>query len=948
MSALLSLGFAAPAALLALLALPALLWLLRLTPPRPKTVDFPPTALMRDLVDREETPAHTPWWLVALRIGVVGLLALALAHPFLGPGPTDDGRDGPLWLVLDDGWPSAPRWEETLAEVTNRLDAAEARGRPVVLAATASGADHVFAPRAVSDVRRDLAVLAPRPWAEDRAGLIEALAKSAETAPPGSVVWISHGSDLAADDATRRFAADLARIAKGAPVTLSLPDRVDTVAVERLENGADGLRVGLLRTDAGAADRGRLAAFDRRGRGLAEADYAFAAGETRAELKFALPLDLANDVARVEILDRRSAGGVRLVDDRWRRRAVGLVSGAGFERDQPLLAPTHYLQAALASFADVRKPRAAETDAAIRELIGAGVSVITLADVGTLPPETASALLGWVEGGGVLLRFAGPKLAGLAPDDPLVPVALRRSERALGGALSWSSPRGLGPFAETGPFVDLAAPKDVRVTRQILAEPGPDLAARTWASLDDGTPLVTAAARGRGRVVLFHVGADTAWSDLPLSGVFPEMLARVVALAGLSREPGPEARTSEALRPTTLPPWRLLDGFGRLGAPNAEARPVDVAAIATIAPDRRHPPGLWGRDDRLAALQTLPKGATLAPLAPRLDALSPTIAIRGGAVATPLAPGLLLAAIALALIDGLVVLVPALGLRLPRRATTTAALAALALAGFVALAPDPARAEGQAVPEVTRDAALSPRLAWVATGDASVDDITRRGLEALSRTLADRTSFEPAEPVAVDPARDDLSVLALIYWPVTPGAAAIAPSTLARVDAFMRGGGTVVFDTRDADEADALGAGRTTAAGAALRRMLAGLDLPELEPVPADHVLGRTFYLLQGFPGRFDGRVWVEATNRDETRTPEGRAVRTGDGVSPILVTGNDLAGAWAQGDDGSPLLPMATPDRRGREMALRTGVNLVMYVLTGNYKADQVHVPALLERLGR
>ena len=162
-------------------------------------------------------------------------------------------------------------------------------------------------------------------------------------------------------------------------------------------------------------------------------------------------------------------------------------------------------------------------------------------------------------------------------------------------------------------------------------------------------------------------------------------------------------------------------------------------------------------------------------------------------------------------------------------------------------------------------------------------------------------------------------------------------------------GGTVIFDTRDAADAEMrAGTGRPTPASATLRRLLAGLDLPELEPVPGDHVLGRTFYLLRDFPGRFEGRLWVEATPAADPDRPEGRPVRPGDGVSPLIVTGNDLAGAWAITDDGDDLLPMATSDPRGREMALRVGVNIVMYTLTGNYKADQVHVPALLQRLGR
>ncbi|HZP20344.1 MAG TPA: DUF4159 domain-containing protein, partial [Bauldia sp.] len=69
---------------------------------------------------------------------------------------------------------------------------------------------------------------------------------------------------------------------------------------------------------------------------------------------------------------------------------------------------------------------------------------------------------------------------------------------------------------------------------------------------------------------------------------------------------------------------------------------------------------------------------------------------------------------------------------------------------------------------------------------------------------------------------------------------------------------------------------------------------------------------------------------------------------STILITENDFAAAWATDENGNYLFPTVPTDPRQREMAYRAGVNIVMYTLTGNYKADQVHVPALLERLGQ
>jgi hypothetical protein len=242
------------------------------------------------------------------------------------------------------------------------------------------------------------------------------------------------------------------------------------------------------------------------------------------------------------------------------------------------------------------------------------------------------------------------------------------------------------------------------------------------------------------------------------------------------------------------------------------------------------------------------------------------------------------------------------------------------------------------------DAALRTRLAYVASGDPAVDDESREGLKGLSRALAARTSLDPGEPVAVDPARDELAFYPMVYWPVVadrpqPGAAAVA-----RVSAYMKNGGTVVFDTRDALTARA--GGPATAESRWLSALLAGVDVPELEPVPRDHVITKTFYLLDTFVGRYNtAPTWVEALPPAPSDAVD-RPARSGDSVSPIVITGNDLAAAWASDADGDPLYPLVPGGLRQREMAIRGGINLVIYTLTGNYKADQVHVRDLLERL--
>jgi hypothetical protein len=183
-----------------------------------------------------------------------------------------------------------------------------------------------------------------------------------------------------------------------------------------------------------------------------------------------------------------------------------------------------------------------------------------------------------------------------------------------------------------------------------------------------------------------------------------------------------------------------------------------------------------------------------------------------------------------------------------------------------------------------------------------------------------------------------------------PGAPKPSQDTLNRVDAYMKQGGTVVFDTRDAVEAPPGDNGASQTPGMlTLRNILSSLDVPELEPVPREHVLTKTFYLLRDFPGRFtSGQTWVETLPREDDDEAAARPAHGGDGVSPIIITSNDLAGAWALRPDGQPMLPLSPGELRQREFAFRAGVNIVMYTLTGNYKADLVHAPALIERLGQ
>jgi hypothetical protein len=925
-------AFANAGMLLALVALPVIWYFLRLMPPKPRLEQFPPTRLLLEIAKKEEQPARSPWWLTALRLLLAAAVIFALAGPVFKPTGEIAPGQGPLLLVVDNGWASAPQWKSMLATAHRVTDLATDQNRPITLLATAEAASQNLAPTDGGEIGRRLDALVPRPWSPDYAALVPALATANASTKFGGAAWVSDGLG---GQSVNGFASVLDADVDG-PIVAYADTATDLFALKPAIGAADALTVPVIRRNPADAAGGQARATDSKGRVIGEAPFTFAAGKESAEAKFTLPVELRNDIVRLEVTGSETAGAVQLLDDRWRRRQVGLLSGASVEAAQPLLSPLYYISRAVQPFADIREPRDANADVAIPELIEGGASVIVMADIGNLASDAEDAVEKWVQNGGTLVRFAGPRLA--AATDRLIPVNLRHGDRVLGGSLSWQTPQPLASFSDKSPFAGLTVPDDVVVRRQVLAEPDGTLSDRTWAALADGTPLVTAAQSGKGWLVLFHVTADTSWSNLPLSGTFVDMLRRIIAF---SANAGGGADVASA----PLPAYRLLDGAGRFAAPTADAEPL-AGDVSKVAVNLRHPPGLYGAEDGFRALNLLAADAALTPFAPPPSDKT-TVRSYPTAAPTILSPWLIALAAGLLGLDALAVLWLNGGLRWrPRRAaTTTAAVALAALAMFSG--SDRTNAD-EASDTFALAAMDKTHLAYVITGDAETDATSHAGLLGLSDELAARTALEPGDPIGVDPAKDELAFFPLIYWPIVPSVAAPPPATMARIDAYMRQGGSVLFDTRDQLErsisVNALGG---TPAADRLREMLSSLDVPPLEPVPADHVLTKAFYLLSDFPGRYaGGPLWVQTTDTAEERSD--RPAQAGDGVSTILITENDFAGAWAVDADRTFLYPTVPSDPMQREMAYRTGINIVMYTLTGNYKADQVHVPALLERLGQ
>lgn len=922
-----SLGFIAPWLLAGLLALPLLWLVLRAVPPAPIKRRFPGVALLLGLSDDESQTDRTPWWLLLLRLLAVALVIIGFAGPVLNPTKTETGT-GPLLVVMDATWADARDWARRMDRVEVVVTEAGRAGRPVaVVALTDLPTGDLPFQTAESWLTR-LSSVQPNPWSPDPETVtawIDALPQEGF-----DTFWMSDGLDRA-----ERAPLLAAFEARGAVRVFESPRPVLGLHPAVYDEGVITVRIS--RAAPGPSDEFAIVArgLDPLGvdRDLARVEGQFDGDALEASIDLSLPAELRNRVTRFEIEAVRSAAAVSLTDDALRRREVGLLAGQGDAESFELLSPLHYLREALAPTADL-----VETDLA--GILLANPDVIILADVARLSPAEADDLLAWTEAGGLLLRFAGPRLAASDvsrdTEDPLMPVRLRQGGRSVGGAMSWGTPKTLRPFAEESPFAGLAVPDEVSVTAQVLAQPDPDLADRSIATLTDGTPLVTRKMVGDGQVVLIHVTANAEWSTLPLSGLFMQMLDRLA----ISTQPThPDAA---ALAGTTWVAQAQLDGFGTMeDADNLAGLPGERLVEGPLGADM--PPGLYRDGDRLMAVNVIGADNVLVP-----STWPERIAIEGLEVVqeTPLKGGVLSAALILLFADLLASMWLSGKMPRPSRLARSTGVAVLAALTVLAASPE---AKAQAQDDLARaiQATGEVTLAYVLTGDARLDAVTHAGLQGLSSTLFARTSIEPAAPISVDLEMDELSFFPLIFWPITATQPLPSSEAYAKLNRYLRTGGMIVFDTRDADVA---GFGADTPEANRLRAIAAGLDIPPLEPVPSDHVLTRAFYLLQDFPGRYNGpEVWVEAAPPD-AETVEGMPFRNlNDGVTPVVIGGNDWAAAWAVDDARRPMFRIGSglAGERQREIAYRFGVNLVMYVLAGNYKSDQVHIPALLDRLG-
>ena len=439
------------------------------------------------------------------------------------------------------------------------LDRAERAGRKARAAADRAdgrrgAAASVTPTMPVAELRARLAALQPQPWPSDRAAAAAAVRAASGTRRRRRRSSICAGR---ADRRCRICPLRRRRCASIGPVTEICCDTASAALLLPPTSEADRLVVHLAQAPRPIADRQRpVLAQSGDGRTLARTAAHRPGGAAAAAAKIVLPPELRNRLDRLVLEGPPSAGSVVLLDERWRRRPVGLLAGDLSTADTPFAGPLYFVRRALEPFAELR-----EGD--LTTLLKRDISVLILADR-PLPDGRGAGRAGrdWVQKGGLLIRFAGPRTAEAAGNDTdtLLPVKLLAGDRQLGGAMSWSQPAGLAPFPPDSPFAGLAVPDEVQVT------------ARCWLSRprDLATPYLGA------------LGRRHAAGDRGAAG------ARAASCCSMSppTPTGPTCRSPACSSTCCAAWWRCPpawpaaqgDDHARAGSDAGRVRPADAAA----------------------------------------------------------------------------------------------------------------------------------------------------------------------------------------------------------------------------------------------------------------------------------------------------------------------------------------------------------------------------------
>ncbi len=912
------LQFASPWFLAALAGLPILWWLLKLTPPKAKSLNFGGLYFLQKISNEEKTSNKLPLWLLILRLAIIACLILAFSEPFYKKSNflQTETTGKTVIVLIDNGWASAQNWTSMKNQASTLIKEAGKNDQQIILKALFDEGEADIGVTPFENALSNLNQITPQVLPESLKDY-ESLKNELESFTRNSNSVIFYLNDGLSFETENEFIRDLNNSA-----TLKIFDNSEEANILSLHRSAYQGALELTVTNKGIQDSAvsqNLLQFNDDSQLINSQILAINDDEELNRVTLNAESSILRQTTLTTLESQNHAGAKIWNKSNQVEKTIGLLQGKSKEGSDQLeyLSPYFYIEKALAPYHEVIKGE-------LSDVIEKS-NVIILANSTDLKENDVEPLRNWINEGGIFIRFADENLAtGMFKE--LSPVNLRITGREFDTAFSWQDPQEIQDYPNNSLFAAYRVPNDIEVKRQILAEPSLDLNDKTLASLEDGTPMITASQEELGWLVLYHIDATPQWSNLPISGHFIEQLN---ALSQLSTNTVTTNASGDGKRI-----FRLIQeiGFqGKLNAATQKGLSIELPLANNFEISKETPAGVYENEN--GQLYNLNFGATASKdirlsvaLPSRLNVMNYT-----NDKDIEFKPYFLMAGLILLLIDWIYMLSYQ---GIFRRFT----FGALFLLFSLSFNPSQTMA---ADPVPYTDGIY---LAYIKSGDPNIDRLAEAGLTGLMSETIKRTSADLKGVVGINLESDPLYPYPLIYWPLKNSGVNtnyLSNKTSAKLSHYFANGGLLFIDTRDqylfsSNSDDLIELNYQNNASNRLQTLFNNIDIPPMKKMAKDHVLARSFYLLENYPGLYkNGGLWIA----EQSKT-------INDGVSPLIVGSNDWISAWAVDQNNQPMINVPVGGNYQREISYRFGINLILYALTGNYKEDQIHIPFILERL--
>lgn len=907
-------SFTNPLALIGLLSLPAVWFVIKLTPPRARTISFSSLFIIEKLKSSKKSSQKTPIWLLLLRMLIILILVLTLSDPYINLSKTFKSNSNTI-IIVDDGWSSASNWGSYQKNAKNIIKEIKNNNKGVYIISSTlvNKKQPNLSLMSYKEANVFIDNLQPNPWQIDRAELIKAINKK-NLNENLNVFWIRSNLNKSKVLTEEYFYNFLIKKYKNIEI-ISPENNIKIINKPTLKY--DSIIISLTRFKNDIVDeKSSIRITGLNNKIIYEKELTFLNKSLQTEEEIFLPIEILSQISKVNIKNESNAAATYLFDDKWRKKRISIISDDNNYDSKPLLSSIYYLKKALSPYGKI-------LISDIENSINLNSSIIVMPDRGKIDPILKNKLLKWVKKGGLLIRFAGPRLANSKTD--LLPIKIDAKEsRYMGGALTWESPLTFAEFDKNSIFYGIKIPQEVKIKRQVIANSSYSSEKLIWARLEDGTPIVSSSKDEKGWLVLFHTTANNEWSNLPISQLFLSMMNRLTMLG---------KGYDERLYTEKLPLKMYLNGYGGITKPTYKANIAINQHDQLYYPSYSMPPGIYGNTSIAIALN----------LAGTIEGSDKNNSFLGSEILSKknyvpdtinLKNFLLYSLILLFLLDTLIAfilkskMINIFNLKFNLKKKYN-----LFILTFFVILFNSNYLEAETYKYINNTS-----LAYINTGDLETDNISHLGLLSLSKKLSKRTSIEPSYIVGVNINYDEIYPFPFLYWPVINNQIVLKKNTVFKIKHYLRNGGIILFDTQDNFNYDNSLVKKSNIRAQNLRDTISQFDVPTLVRIPKRHTINKSFYLLKSHPGKWnDGDLWVESSFSDSK-----------DSVSSIIIGSNYWSSAWALNDNDEPIFPVIPNGEEQRELSYRFGINLTMYAMTGNYKSDQIHNKAILQRLGK